>query len=286
MSARAALACLLMAAAAACQAGRVVTYPSPNPNDHAYRQALPDRYRVALLQAALARAGKGYELRAATVRMPQGRMVEELRHGRDVDVMWTMTTPERERANAAIRVPLYKGLIGWRLLLVRAADLPKFAAVRSLDDLKKLVALQGHDWPDTDILRANGLRVVTGANYELLFSMLAKRRGDYFPRGATEIWNEADAYRGLDIVVEPTIALHYLAASYFFVNASDHELAEDLRKGLEAMVADGSFDRIFHRYHDEALQAANLKGRRVFELANPLLPAETPLRRQELWYKP
>jgi hypothetical protein len=43
---------------------------------------------------------------------------------------------------------------------------------------------------------------------------------------------------------------------------------------------------LFRRNFGESLQRARLAGRRVLELSNLLLPAETPLRDQRLWYRP
>jgi hypothetical protein len=57
-----------------------------------------------------------------------------------------------------------KGLLGYRMFLVRDADLPRFA-VRTLDDLRKLRVGQGKDWIDVPILRKAGFPVVEGTSY-------------------------------------------------------------------------------------------------------------------------
>ena len=56
-----------------------------------------------------------------------------------------------------IRIPIYRGLIGWRIPLVSAANKDLLASVRTLDDLRRLRFGQRQDWADTPILRANGL---------------------------------------------------------------------------------------------------------------------------------
>lgn len=261
----------------------VVVYPQPDVNDHAWRFRQAEYYPIRLLEEALRRSGHRYQLRPAPMKMTQSRVALELQNGRGIDVMWTMTTRERERDMLPVRIPIYKGLIGWRLLLVRSTDLPRFAGVRTRADLASMTALQGHDWPDTAILRANDLPVNTSAYYNSMFPMLANGRADYFPRSIIEIWNEAEANRGGKLVVEPTLLLRYPAAFYFFVNKGNGALARDIEAGLDAMLADGSFDRLFHQYYDPVLKMANLPGRRVIDLTNPLLPAETPLQRKELW---
>lgn len=277
------LCCALCALAAAAGATTVVRYPRFEPEAREGWYTLAHRYSLDVLATALARSGHSYDLQPSTQLMSQGRLIEQLRQGTDVDVIWTMTTSQRERQIEAIRVPLYKGLMGWRVLLVRKADLPKFAALRSVEELKQLVALQGHDWPDTDILRANGFRVMTGAYYHTLFEMLASGRVDYFPRGVVEAYDELRAHPDLGLAVEPTLLIRYPTALYFFVHKGNKQLAADLRMGMDAIVADGTLDRLFHRYHETYLKQANLKQRRVFELPNPLLPPETPLGRKELW---
>ncbi len=52
----------------------------------------------------------------------------------------------------------------------------------------------------------------------------------------------------------------------------------------------GSFDGFYtqngNRADETYLRRARLEQRRVIELENPELPAETPFHRQELWYRP
>jgi len=126
----------------------------------------------------------------STIRMQQGRAVQQLLMGKNIDVIWTVTSIAREEKLLPIRIPLLKGLLGHRVLIIRKEDKKKFSSITSLEDLKHFSAGQGHDWPDTEILRANQIDVITAANYEGLFTMLEARRFDYFPRGVNEAWQE------------------------------------------------------------------------------------------------
>jgi hypothetical protein len=65
-----------------------------------------------------------------------------------------------------------RGLLGYRLLLIRADDQARFAKVRTLDDLRHLRAGLGKGWADVNIFEASGVEVVEGSNYEGLFGML------------------------------------------------------------------------------------------------------------------
>lgn len=245
-----------------------------------------EHYPVRLLRMALARSGHDYALQPTAVMMRQNRALAELQAGRVVDVLWTMTSQTRERDLLPVRIPLDMGLIGWRLLLIRRSDAARFGAIRQTAELQALDALQGHDWPDADILRANHYQVQTASDYAGMFKMLESGRVDYFPRAVFEVWHEAAAFAQQGLMVAPGLALHYPSAFYFFVKKSNTALAAAIQRGLESMLADGSYVRLFHAYFGEMTARSTLGARRVFELRNPLLSDATPLGRRELWYHP
>jgi membrane-bound lytic murein transglycosylase MltF len=174
-------------------------------------------------------------------------------------------------------------LIGWRIALVRAEQQHQFDQVKKLADLQRFRAVQGHDWPDLDVLRHNGLPTHFVSSYESLFSTVATGRVDYLPLSLIEAWPVSKLRPAL--TVDSNIVLHYPAAIYYFVNPRNTALAEEVRRGLEASIADGSFDKLFYRHFAAAIKLARLEHRRVIELRNPLLPAATPLERKELWFK-
>ena len=149
-----------------------------------------DRYPVQLLTLALRKAHSSYELKPHPVFMLQVRAMREVEQRSGLDVVWTMTSKEREQALLPIRIPIDRGLLGWRLLLVRPAMTARFAEVTSLAELRALRGGQGADWPDTSILRDAGLTVDESARYGDLFQKLAAGRIDYFPRSVQEIWGE------------------------------------------------------------------------------------------------
>jgi hypothetical protein len=245
-----------------------------------------DRFPVQLLELALRKADATYELKPHPVFMLQVRALREVEQQSGLDIVWTMTSKEREQALLPIRIPIDRGLLGWRVLLVRPASLPAFAATTTLAQLEALRGGQGADWPDTTILRAAGLKIDESARYGDLFQKLAAGRIDYFPRSVQEIWGELDNHRSEGFVVEPTLALHYPTAMYFFVNKQRTDLAADLRRGLEVALRDGSFQALFMQHFGDVLRRSQLDRRRVFEMANPLLPAQTPLEDARLWYRP
>jgi hypothetical protein len=217
----------------------------------------------------------------------QSRVMELIDQG-ELTVIATMTSREREEQLLPVRIPVYRGLWGHRIFIINREALEMFAAVRTEEQLKALWAGQGHDWPDTKILKANGYNVVTSANYRGLFAMLQEKRFDYFPRAVNEPWREVEEEKARDLVVEPTLLVQYYAPAYFFVSKKNTKLADRLRRGFELALDDGSFVELFntHWYIQDTLRLAKIQERTIFRLENPLLPPETPLDRPELWYQP
>lgn len=256
-----------------------VAYPQP--------QIELDRgYFVKVLELVMRKSRAQYQLQSWDVKAIKGRAVEELAHGSNVDVIWAMTTREREQQLLPVRIPIDMGLAGWRIGVINAQDRARFAAVHTLGQLKQFKIGQGFDWADTAVLKANGLDVVTAATAENLHAMLVAKRFAYFPRSIRQAGGEAALHAAQGEVVEPTLALHYPAAVYFFVNKNNPALAAALESGLRRARRDGSFDKLFRAYNTDLIRRAHLDRRTVLELPNPDLPDETPLRQKDLWYSP
>ncbi len=244
-----------------------------------------DNFELGLLKVALERAKSDYVVELVPKVMQQSRIIAEIgRQGGSIDIIATMTSREREAALLPIRIPLDKGLFGWRIAFVSAERSDLLSSMHTPADLGRVRAGQGHDWPDLEIMRANGLTVRGVSDRVNLFKMLELGRIDYFPRSMLELQREAATHPTLR--VDQHILLRYPAAYYFFVNKANAKLAVDIERGLEAMIADGSFDKMFYQFYGPTLRNANLTKRRVLNLENPNLPEATPLARKELWFRP
>ncbi|MFG6460951.1 substrate-binding periplasmic protein [Roseateles sp. DXS20W] len=245
-------------------------------------------YVRRLVSLALELTGMEMALTLVDMEMAQGRSLMELARGDGpLDLIWTMTTRQREASGLlTVRIPIDRGLMGWRVLLVRRSDLPRWRPLQSLDDLRPLLAGQGHDWPDTEILRANGLKVLTSSTHDALFRMLDSGRFDYMPRAIMEVDAELADNRHPQLAVVPDLMLYYPTASYLFVSPRRPDLARLLQAGLEKAVAEGSLQRLHHEHFGAALRAHPVMRERIVHLRNPLLPSDTPLQRRELWLQP
>lgn len=262
------------------QSGSAATYVYLRPE---WSDAGRDPYGVALLKLAFAKARACHTLVYSSEAMKQSRAVLELERGSGkLDIMITMTSPQREAALLGVPVPLTKGLLGWRIALVRKEHINQFARVRTADQLKRFIAGQGHDWPDSAILRGNGLPVHVSSTYNGMFKMLEAGRIDYFPRAVQQLFAEQDLHPNL--AIEPHLLVRYPTDAYFFVNRRNTRLAAELRRGLEAAIADGSFDTLFYNYFAPQIAAARLERRTIIDLRNPLRTASLPLERKQLWF--
>jgi hypothetical protein len=123
-------------------------------------------YPVALLQKCEQQFSELFTLRPSKVHTQQGRSLRQLVADKEMDVVWALTNQEREKTLLPVRIPIDRGLIGWRLLLIKATNEALFNNITSAEQLSKLVAGQGHDWPDVEVLRANHLTVSTSSTYQ------------------------------------------------------------------------------------------------------------------------
>jgi ABC-type amino acid transport substrate-binding protein len=229
-----------------------------------------------------------YTLQPSRSGMNEARSFAELSNQAGmVTIAWGGTSVRREKKYRVLRIPLRKGILGYRVALIakqRQADMDR---IRNPGDLRKVRIGQGIGWGDVAIYEANGIKVDT-AGYESLFTMVAANRIDLFPRGINEVFNEYAARRRAipNLGVEKNLLIYYPWPYYFFFNKTNAALAKRVEAGIRKMRKDGSFDAIFMKYNRSSIIKANLKNRRIIRIENPALPRETPLADASLWFDP
>ena len=152
-----------------------------------------EEYQFGLLKLALSYDKENsYNFVESSRFLPQITMIEQIKAG-ELDVAWTGTSNELEQQLMPIRIPLYKGLLGHRIFIIRQGDQARFDQINTFKQLKTFTAAQERTWADTTILRSAGIPVIGTRRYENLFYMLEGGRYDYFPRGVHEPWSEISA---------------------------------------------------------------------------------------------
>jgi hypothetical protein len=230
-------------------------------------------YALTLVELALKESGRDYVLRPATEEMSQTRAARELELG-NIDFIWTGNSAEYEQRFHAVRIPVLRGLDGYRICIINSNRQSAFSAVQTLEDLQKLTIGQDPGWSDVKILEGAGFEVMT-APYDSLFNMVERDRFDCFLRGVHEAPGEAAKHPGL--AVESDLLIIYPFTSFFFVNKTDQALAEALETGLKKAYEDGSFMAHFnsHPAIKAIFEQAQVDGRRRFDIPNQLLTDET-----------
>jgi len=228
-------------------------------------------YFHLLLRLALEKTEGPFSIEFYPHELTSPRRALELKRNGVINIMWDGTNAQRELELLPIRISLVRDLNDYRVFLIRKEDEARFRDIRNLDELRKLTAGAGLNWPSVDVLRHNGLPVETTVNYSSLFPMLKAKRFDYMPRGVHEAWAEEQVYGKDGLMVEPTIFLHYRVPFYFFVSKDNKAMAERVEKGLRLAQADGSFDKLLNGYpaFRRALGEIAARKRKVFELELP-----------------
>lgn len=204
-----------------------------------------------------------------------------------LDVMWAMTSIHLEKAALPVRIPLLKGLLGYRVLVIRKSQQQAFSAITQLSQLKKLTAVQGFGWSDVQILQDNGFKVEVSSWYDTIYKSLSSGFYDYYPRSVLEVGGEFEKNKFDNLIIDNTHLLIYPTAIYFFVNKDNKKLADRLEFGLTQALSDGSFEALFNQYpqHVDAMNQLQMNQRLIHHINNPILPAATPLSDKRLWYR-
>ncbi len=234
-------------------------------------------YRWKLLELALAHTNdmaKPLQLAPFTENVTQNRGISLLEAG-DIDVIALGTNAEREAQLLPIKIDILRGIVGFRLLVIRSADQERITRMDDISLRKQLMFGLNSQWADLPIMRANGFSVVTSSDYENLFVMLAANRFDAFPRGLNEARRELDERKQNypQLAIEKSKALYFPYPVYFWVNKNNVALAKRIELGLNRSLADGSFRKLFESYHAAEITALKKEKRKVMLLDNTILPA-------------
>lgn len=245
-------------------------------------------YVETLLARAFEKAGRNVRIVQARHAFTRDRLLQELVAGKNIHVSADAPKPEWEEQLLPIRIPIRKGIQGYRLFLINKQDQEALAKVETLEDLLKFPTGSGSQWSIRPLLEKAGFNVVTAEDYETLFEMLRFGRFVTFGRGINEIYSEQALFgsRNENLVVEQTLCLYVPLPTYFFVSPTHPDLARALETGLKRMIADGSFDELFMQFYGDDIDRAELGKRKILKIPNPGLSEQTPLDTPSYWYDP
>jgi hypothetical protein len=191
---------------------------------------------------------------------------------RTVPNFLVVTGPEagRDAGLAPVRFPVHLGVNGYRVCFVHAPRQPAVRAADSLEAVARLHHVQGRDWPDVAILRANGFTVTEVNTYESLFQLVEVGRADLFCRSVLEVGEELRAHAGVKgLALDDSLLLAYDLPQYLYTHPGNKAVIERIARGLRRAFADGSLQALLRRYLQPSLAVLNLRQRRLFVLTTP-----------------
>lgn len=190
-----------------------------------------------------------------------------------------VTALDMDRELNVIPVPVMRGLLGYRSLIVRKSDLEKFKKMHSFSELQQFRAGQVNYWADASIYKENTLPLALGTSFKSLFYMLSRGRFDYIPLSigeAKQILKDVTNEFG-ELAIVPNVVIYYPFPVFFQVSKEHPILVKRLTKGLLQAQKDGSLDNLLNTYFADELQTLSEKNLILFQLANTNLPKEFSL---------
>lgn len=211
-------------------------------------------YTFLLLKLALDSTIKShgpYQLNVYTTRHSFSRASYMLEQGNVFQVASLGASQGFDKNLIAIKIPLYQGMLGFRLLASNKKSAIKMAKVNRLAQLRDFKAGFNNQWSDFSIFKTNGLPVETAANFENLYKMLSYRRFDYFPRSIREIDAELERYQDetKNLVIVKNLALFYPHPIYYHVSPQYGNFAKRIEIGLKNILHTGKFKLLFLKHH-------------------------------------
>lgn len=243
-----------------------------------------DTLILELVELALKKNSTPQNISHATEYLSDARLVEEVRNG-NIDLIWSGASQDLQNQLQAIKIPIFKGLAGYRTFVIEKNSQYKFSSINNINDLKTLKAGLGRFWSDTKILEAANIDVIKPVKAEGLFHMVEGDRFDYLPLGVHESHGVVHDQHELDLAVERNILLVYPSAMYFYVSKQNEKLYQTLNDGLEIAIKDGSFDEVFYNSDliKNTFESSKFTERTMINIDNPYLPKDAPTDRKELW---
>ena len=265
----------------------ITTLPPP------FKGELTHRYFLNVLKLALDKTTADYGPYEITLTGPMQSapaLLELSRPQGGLDVVWTGSSDQREKILKPIKIPLLRGVLGYRVPLLHQRIQSRYETIKNVEQLSNLKICQGQFWPDSDILEYSGLTVKRYRVFQSMIEAVYSGECDIFLRGIHEgpvEWQQwQEQYPELKMSTSPLV--YYPLPMYFFVGKHDTELYQRLEQGMQVIVADGSLDQLMRQ--DPVTQhlfplAQWLEGHAI-HISNPNLTQLPESYHSDFWLKP
>ena len=229
-------------------------------------------YELAAIRLALENADGEHSLEIVPLPVVSNRRLRQMLINGDEGINLGLSgyDPELEEALVPVTIPLTRGLLGYRLLVVKQDRLEELSHIHTLEELRKVQIGSGYRWQENHILQENGLSLQLG-HYENLWAMLGWERFDIFHRGAHEVFDELEVRQSGHFAILPQVAMALRFDYFLYVPADRPDLHRILLQGLNRAYDNGSFMELFenHPIIKETMERADFGSREVIHLKTP-----------------
>lgn len=244
-------------------------------------QSPANDYIAELFVLALEKSGDKFDCIPVKNLPSQKRTLLLLGEDKSLDLIWTVTNVKREEQALAVKIPLDKGLLGYRIPLINKSTPELFENTKNTIDIRKVHFGLRFDWPDLEIFKQNELSTLSFTTNNQAINLLKSRRIDAIPDGVLEV----GSYKlPPELTYDKHVVLYYPSAVYFFVAKENQVLHDALEKGLNISLKDGSWQKLFDKHFSQVIENVNLDKRTLIRLDNPTLPRTAPIDMSEYWY--
>ncbi|AWB65461.1 hypothetical protein C2869_02975 [Saccharobesus litoralis] len=226
-----------------------------------------------------------YVVKQLPISMPNDQTFYELSLGKTINLAMSGATTDKDHLAIPIRIPIRRGILNYRLLVINKNKQALFKGITSFAQLKALTAGIHANAVTAEIMKLQGFSVVEGASYDGMFKQLSHNRFDYIPRGVHEAYDELQLRAATldNLMIEPNLAIYMPMPYYIYVSPKFPRLVKRIEYGLEKMIEQKLIKTIFDKYYAEDVARANLAQRTIIDIGNPFLSSKTPFQRKELW---
>lgn len=201
-----------------------------------------DQYAIDLIKFLVKRSGQSGNYIPYQPPGSQTRKEFQLNSG-DYDIDWFGSTSEIEGRAIPIRVPIFRGLLGYRVFITNATTSNKLYKDMPLAELQKFKLIQGQGWGDIAVLQSGGYNNIKSiSNFKNIFKMIEHERVDLFPRSITEPYGELGSRCNLsndfkckdkNMLIDDKLMVVYKLPMFFFVSPKRKDLIKLISNAFE-----------------------------------------------------
>lgn len=237
-------------------------------------------FNFQLLKLIMQESGVPHAIGLTSTVLPQDEVVEALASGsiggsrnpEAITVAMLGAGSNYSRRLRPVPIPVSGGLLGMRVGWVHRDRARMTSSIRTLQELRELILLQGVGWKDVNVLDYSGMRTYTTRPRELM-RLVQYNRVDLYPRGITELEREyPEVLRDApNLVVDPHLMIIYPFAGFFHVSHNNPILAKAIDTGFRRAFEKGSYQQLLerHLFTPWLKRQLNLPQRHLIYLPNP-----------------